>query len=92
MLQAGADALDVVGEAVGGQLQHEGVENVLVVGNVGVGGEDAELVAAEQAAQAGKQAVAVGHKYHHLQAVSCAQGADVGLGRFGIGSQQGQVP
>ncbi len=66
-------ALDVgvvFGGVLRGDLHDEGVEDVVVFGDKGAGGEDIEAVAAEDAAEAGEQARAVGHKDYHLKAVA----------------------
>ena len=63
-------ALDVgivFGGVLRGDLHDEGVEDVVVFGDKGAGGENVEAVAAEDAAEAGEQARAVGHEDHDLK-------------------------
>lgn len=53
-------------------------------GDKGAGGEDIEAVAAENAAETGKQARAVGHENHDLKAVAFGQDAAADDGGFKV--------
>lgn len=88
-------ALDVgvvFGSVLRGDLHDEGVEDVVVFGDKGAGGEDIEAVAAENAAEAGEQARAVGHENHDLKAVAFGQDAAADDGGFKIVYEVGGVP
>ena len=61
------------GREIVGKLQDKGVEDVVVFGNEGTGGLDVETVAAEDAAEACKEAVAIGHEHHDLKAVALGE-------------------
>lgn len=82
----------VFGSVLRGDLHDEGVEDVVVFGDEGAGGENVEAVAAEDAAEAGEQARAVGHKDHHLEAVALGQDAAADDGGFKIVYEVGGVP
>ena len=80
-------ALDVgivFGGVLRGDLHDEGVEDVVVFGDKGAGGENVEAVAAEDAAEAGEQARAVGHEDHDLKAVALGQDAAADDGGFKV--------
>ena len=71
------------GREIVGKLQDKGVEDVVVFGNEGAGGLDVEAVAAEDAAEACEEAVAIGHEHHDLKAVALGKDAACGLPDFG---------
>lgn len=80
-------ALDVgvvFGGVLRGNLHDEGVEDVVVFGDKGAGGENVEAVAAEDTAETGKQARPVGHENHNLKAVAFEQDAAADDGGFKI--------
>lgn len=88
-------ALDVgvvFGGVLRGNLHDEGVEDVVVFGNEGAGGENIEAVAAEDATEAGEQAWAVGHKDHDLKAVAFGQDAAADDGSFKVVYEVCSVP
>ena len=88
-------ALDVgvvFGGVLRGDLYDEGVEDVVVFGDEGAGGEDVETVAAEDAAEAGEQARTVGHEDHDLEAVAFGQDAAADDGGFKVVYEVGGVP
>ena len=74
------------------ELHDEGVEDVVVFGDEGTGGENVEAVAAEDAAEAGEQARAVGHEDHDLKAVAFGQDAAADDGGFKVVYEVGGVP
>ena len=78
------DVRVVFGGVLRGDLHDEGVEDVVVFGDKGAGGEDIEAVAAEDAAEAGEQARSVGHEYHDLKAVTFEQDAAADDGGFKV--------
>ena len=80
-------ALDVgvvFGGVLRGNLHDEGVEDVVVFGDKGAGGENVEAVAAEDTAEAGEQARAVGHEDHDLKAVAFEQDAAADDGGYKV--------
>lgn len=82
----------VFGGVLRGDLHDEGVEDVVVFGDEGAGGENVEAVATEDAAEAGEQARAVGHKDHDLKAVAFGQDAAADDGSFKVVYEVGGVP
>ena len=82
----------VFGGVLRGDLYDEGVEDVVVFGNEGAGGENVEAVAAEDTAEAGEQARAVGHEDHDLKAVAFEQDAAADDGGFKVVYEIGSVP
>ena len=68
------------GREIVGKLEDKGVEDVVVLGNEGTGGLDVEAVAAEDAAEACEEAVAVGHEHHDFE--GCCFGEGCGCGRL----------
>ena len=86
-------SLPVVVGAAFGRPDGEGVEDVVVGGDEGACGGDVEVVAAENAAEVGKQAVGIGQVNHDLQHVAVGRmRADAGAGLFGMVNQMGGVP
>ena len=63
------------GREIVGKLQDKGVKDVVVPGNEGTGGLDVEAVAAEDAAEACEEAVAIRHEDHDLKAVALREDA-----------------
>lgn len=80
------------GWKVVGKLQDKGVEDVVVFGNEGAGGLDVEAVAAEDAAEACEEAVAVGHEDHDLKAVALGKNAAADGRTLGVVGEVCGVP
>ena len=81
------------GREIVGKLEDKGVEDVVVLGNEGTGGLDVETVAAEDAAEACEEAVAIGHEHHDLRLLlwgGCGCGRpDFGCRRRGLRCARG---
>ena len=82
----------VFGGVLRGDLHDEGVKDVVVFGDEGAGSKNVEAMAAEDAAEAGKQTRAVGHEDHDLKAVAFEQDAAADDGGFKVVYEVGSVP
>ena len=88
-------ALDVgvvFGGVLRGNLHDKGVEDVVVLGNEGAGCLDVEAVAAEDAAEACEEAVAIGHEHHDLKAVALGEDAAADGRTLGVVGEVCGVP
>ena len=74
------------------ELQDKGVKDVVVLGDEGAGGLDVEAVAAENAAEACEEAVAIGHEHHDLKAVALGKDAAADGRTLGIVGEVCGVP
>lgn len=73
-------------------MQDKGVEDVVVFGNEGAGCLDVETVAAENAAEACEEAVAIGHEDHDLKAVALGEDAAADGRTLGVVGEVCGVP
>ena len=80
------------GREIVGKLEDKGVEDVVVFGNEGTGGLDVETVAAEDAAEACEEAVAIGHEHHDLKAVALGKDAAADGRTLGVVGEVCGVP
>lgn len=80
------------GRKIVGKLKDKGVEDVVVLGNEGAGGLDIEAMAAEDAAEACKEAVAIGHEHHDLKAVALGKDAAADGRTLGVVGEVCGVP
>ena len=80
------------GREIVGKLQDKGVEDVVVLGNEGTGCLDVEAVAAENAAEACEEAVAIGHEHHDLKAVALGKDAAADGRTLGVVGEVCGVP
>ena len=80
------------GREIVGKLEDKGVEDVVVLGDEGAGGLDVEAVAAEDAAEACEETVAIGHEHHDLEAVALGEDAAADGRTLGVVGEVCGVP